>query len=126
MARTRPSCWPAAGGFGVKMRPRDQHHKAAHPNGRNPGDVWSIPTRPYSGPHFAVFPPDLPRRCIAAGCRPGGTITDPFCGAGTTGLAAKALGRRFIGIELSPKFAAIAADRLRNTHGRKEGDHDAR
>jgi site-specific DNA-methyltransferase (cytosine-N4-specific) len=83
-----------------------------HPNGRNPGDVWSIPTRPYKGPHFAAYPLALPLRCIAAGCRPGGTVLDPFAGSGTTGLAALQLGRRFAGIELSPEFAALAAGRL--------------
>jgi len=86
----------------------------AHPNGRNPGDVWSIPTRPYRGPHFAAFPPELPSRCIKAGCKPGGMVLDPFCGTGTTGLAALALGRRFTGIDLNPAFAALAADRLRH------------
>jgi DNA modification methylase len=86
----------------------------AHPNGRNPGDVWSIPTRPYRGPHFAAFPIDIPMRCIQAGCKPGGTVLDPFCGTGTTGIAALALGRRFTGIELSPAFAALAAERLRH------------
>jgi DNA modification methylase len=86
----------------------------AHPNGRNPGDVWSIPTRPYRGPHFAAFPPDIPTRCIQAGCKPGGMVLDPFCGTGTTGIAALTLGRRFTGIELSPAFAALAAERLRH------------
>ncbi len=86
----------------------------AHPNGRNPGDVWSIPTRPYRGPHFAAFPLDIPSRCIQAGCKPGGMVLDPFCGTGTTGLAALALGRRFTGIELSSAFAALAAERLRH------------
>ena len=85
----------------------------AHPNGRNPGDVWSIPTRPYRGPHFAAYPIDLPTRCIQAGCRPGGMVLDPFSGTGTTGLAALALGRRFTGIDLNPAFAELAADRLR-------------
>lgn len=86
--------------------------RRAHPNGRNPGDVWSIPTRPYRGPHFAAYPPGIPTRCIQAGCRPGGMVLDPFCGTGTTGLAALALGRRFTGIELNPTFAALAAERL--------------
>ena len=72
-----------------------------HSNGRNPGDVWSVPTRPFRGSHFAAFPIDLPTRCIKAGCKPGGTVLDPFCGTGTTGLAARALGRRFTGIELN-------------------------
>ena len=84
-----------------------------HRNGRNPGDVWAINTRPYAGPHFAAFPIALPLRCIAAGCKPGGTVLDLFTGSGTTGLAARQIGRRFIGIELSPAFAALAAERLR-------------
>ena len=86
--------------------------RRAHPNGRNPGDVWSIPTRPYKGPHFAAYPIDLPLRCIAAGCKPGGTVLDPFAGSGTTGLAAIQLDRRFTGIDLSPDFARLAAGRL--------------
>jgi site-specific DNA-methyltransferase (cytosine-N4-specific) len=48
-----------------------------------------------------------------AGCKPGGTVLDPFTGPGTTGLAARQLGRGFTGIELSPAFAALAAERLR-------------
>ena len=91
---------------------RNDGHRRAHPNGRNPGDVWSIPTRPYRGPHFAAFPIDLPLRCIAAGCKPGGTVLDPFAGSGTTGLAAIQLGRRFTGIDLSADFARLAAGRL--------------
>ena len=87
---------------------------AAHPHGRNPGDVWSIPTRPYRGPHFAAYPIELPTRCIKAGCKPGGMVLDPFCGTGTTGIAALALGRHFTGIELNPAFAALAAERLRH------------
>jgi DNA modification methylase len=92
-----------------------------HPNGRNPGDVWAIPTRPYRGPHFAAFPIELPTQCIKAGCKPGGMVLDPFCGTGTTGLAALALDRRFTGIELSPAFAALAAERLRNAAARQPG-----
>jgi DNA modification methylase len=101
-----------------------ESHRRGHPLGRNPGDVWAIPTRPYNGPHFAAYPIDLPLRCIAAGCRPGGTVLDPFTGTGTTGLAALQLGRRFTGIELSPEFAALAAERLTqagNEHQRSGG-----
>jgi len=36
--------------------------------GKNPGDVWRITTKPYKEAHFATFPPDLPERCIKAGC----------------------------------------------------------
>ncbi len=96
--------------------------RRAHPNGRNPGDVWSVPTRPYRGPHFAAFPPGIPARCIKAGCRPGGVVLDPFSGTGTTGLAALALGRRFTGIDLNPVFAALAAERLRQAAGAASGN----
>jgi DNA modification methylase len=103
-------------------RYRTGRHGRGHPNGRNPGDVWSIPTRPYNGPHFAAYPIDLPLRCIAAGCKPGGTVLDPFAGSGTTGLAAIQLGRRFAGIDISPDFAQLAAGRLaRAVVGRQEG-----
>jgi site-specific DNA-methyltransferase (cytosine-N4-specific) len=83
-----------------------------HPAGRNPGDVWSIPTRPYPAAHFAVFPIDLPLRCIKAGCRPGGTVLDPFSGSGTTGAAARQLDRRYIGIDLNPAYHDLAKERF--------------
>lgn len=72
--------------------------------GRNPGDVWSIPTQPFPGAHFAVYPVALPQRCIVAGCRPGGTVLDPFNGSGTTGLAAQRTGRKYIGIDINPDY----------------------
>jgi site-specific DNA-methyltransferase (cytosine-N4-specific) len=87
-------------------------HTAAHPAGRNPGDVWRIATRPYRGAHVAPFPLDLPLRAIAAGCPEGGLVLDPFCGAGTTGLAALQLGRRFAAIDINPSFLDETLDRL--------------
>ncbi|MEU8101661.1 DNA-methyltransferase [Streptomyces rubiginosohelvolus] len=83
-----------------------------HPLGRNPGDVWSISTRHYPAAHFAVFPVDLPLRCIKAGCRPGGTVLDPFSGSGTTGAAARQLGRKYIGIDLNPEYHDLARARF--------------
>ncbi|MGB3443860.1 MAG: site-specific DNA-methyltransferase [Actinophytocola sp.] len=80
--------------------------------GANPGDVWSINTRPLTEAHFATFPVELPRPCIAAGCRPGGTVLDPFSGAGTTALAAQQLGRRAIGIDINAKYHNIALKRM--------------
>jgi DNA modification methylase len=79
---------------------------------RQPRSVWSIATRPFKGAHFATFPPDLIRPCIKAGCVEGGTVLDPFFGAGTTGLVAAELGRSCTGIELNPAYALIAAERL--------------
>lgn len=83
--------------------------------GRNPGDVWSIPTQPFPGAHFACFPVALPQRCILAGCKPGGTVLDPFNGSGTTGLAAQRTGRKYIGIDISRDYLDLTlSTRLRN------------
>jgi DNA modification methylase len=82
------------------------------PKGRNPGDVWSINTRPLTDAHFATFPVELPRRCIAAGCKPGGTVLDPFSGAGTTALAAQQLGRNVVGIDINTAYHDIALRRM--------------
>ena len=150
-------------------------------NGRNRRSVWTVATQPYSGAHFATFPPKLIEPCILAGCpdkccsvcgkgwervvertdeietsgkgssfdkgktgeRDGGdrtqagprfklrtngfqpscscgestsipgTVLDPFFGAGTSGLVAYKHDRKFIGIELNPDYAKIAAKRIR-------------
>ena len=79
---------------------------------RQPRSVWTIAPKPFHGAHFATFPPDLVRPCIKAGCPAGGTVLDPFFGAGTTGLVAAELGRNCMGIELNPEYARIAAERL--------------
>ena len=76
--------------------------------GRNPGDVWTIATQPFSEAHFATFPPALPERCIQAGCKPGGVVLDPFSGSGTTGLAAARHGRRYVGIDLNRDFLDLS------------------
>ena len=73
-------------------------------NGKNPGDVWNINTQPFSASHFAVMPRELAQRCILAGCKPGGTVLDPFNGSGTTGLAAQKTGRKYVGIDISRDY----------------------
>lgn len=83
-------------------------HEMANPKGRNPGDVWTLPTQPFPEAHFAVMPLGLAERCVLAGCKPGGTVLDPFCGSGTTGLAAGRHGRRFVGIDLSRQYLELA------------------
>lgn len=76
--------------------------------GRNPGDVWSIPTQPFSAAHFAVYPIAIPERAILAGCKPGGVVLDPFSGSGTTGLAATKHGRKYVGIDLSSDYLDLS------------------
>ena len=90
--------------------PRDEQMA----NGANLRNVWSIATVGYPGSHFATFPPEIPRRCIKAGCPADGTVLDPFFGAGTTGLVADELGRNCIGIELNPGYAVMAKERIRS------------
>jgi DNA modification methylase len=84
------------------------HHATRHDRGRNPGSVWDIPTQPFTDAHFAVMPVQLAQRCIAAGCKPGGLVADPFSGSGTTGLAATRLGRRYIGIDINSDYLDLS------------------
>ena len=79
---------------------------------RNKRSVWTITTKPFKGAHFATFPPDLIEPCILAGCPEGGTVLDPFGGAGTTGLVASNHNRNSILCELNPKYAQLALDRI--------------
>ena len=82
------------------------------PNGRNSRSVWNINTQPFSGAHFATFPPKLIEPCILSSTRPGDFVLDPFFGSGTVGLVAQQLGRRYVGIELQPDYVEIASERL--------------
>jgi len=82
---------------------------------KNARSVWTIATKPYAEAHFATFPPEIPERCIKAGCPKGGTVLDPFFGAGTTGLVALRLGREFIGIELNADYCEMARKRIYGT-----------
>ena len=78
----------------------------------NKRTVWTVPTSRFEGAHFATFPEDLIRPCVLAGCPVDGTVLDPFTGSGTTGAVAIQEGRDFVGIELNPEYASIAAARL--------------
>jgi len=82
---------------------------------KNKRTTWDIPTKPFKGAHFAVFPEKLVKTCIEAGCPIGGVTLDPFAGSGTTLLVAKKLERNFIGIELNKEYINIANERI-NIH----------
>lgn len=79
---------------------------------RNKRSVWPLATEAFSEAHFATFPPALVEPCVKAGSPAGGTVLDPFGGAGTTGLVADRLGRNAILIELNPEYAEIARKRI--------------
>ena len=95
-----------------KARRGGYYDDALMPTTRNRRDVWTINTVPYKGGHFAAFPPKLAETCILAGCPRGGVVIDPFFGSGTTGLAAKSLDRRYIGIEINAEYCALARARI--------------
>lgn len=86
-----------------------------NPLGRNARSVWSIPTQPYNGAHFATMPPQLVTRCILAGSRAGDAVLDPFFGSGTVGEVAESLGRKWFGCELNPKYHELIKERTAQT-----------
>lgn len=83
------------------------HSRPGKP-GRNARSVWAISAQPFAAAHFAVMPVALAERCVKAGCKPGGTVLDPFSGSGTTGLAAARHGRRSVGIDLNADYLALS------------------
>lgn len=145
-----------------KMKARGQ---SSHPLGKNPGDVWTMPTASYRGAHFATFPEALAERpllatCPERVCRDCGTawrraalsrtigsaavlgalrkscgcddrewqpgvVLDPFMGAGTVGVVAERMGRRWIGIELNDDFARLARGRIAAVNRSEQSDLEA-
>ena len=87
--------------------------QAFHEKGRNKRTVWEMPLSKFPDAHFAVFPDKLIEPCILAGSAAGDVVLDPFIGSGTTALVALRNKRHFIGIDLSDKYAEMAAERVR-------------
>jgi DNA modification methylase len=87
-------------------------HSRPGKGGRNARSVWTISTTPSRTEHYASFPVEIPRRCIAAGCPEGGVVLDPFSGTGTTGEAARRLGRRYIGVDTHAPYLDIQVGRF--------------
>ena len=80
---------------------------------RRKRDVWEVATNTYKmDEHFAMFPERLIEPCILAGSKEGGVVLDPFFGSGTTGAAAKRLGRSYIGIDINPRYIEKAKERI--------------
>jgi site-specific DNA-methyltransferase (adenine-specific) len=77
--------------------------------------IWIIPNGQKRGlNHPAVFPEQLAADHILSWSNPNDLVYDPFTGSGTTGLAAKKLGRKFIGSEISADYAQAAIERINN------------
>ncbi|MGB9004443.1 MAG: site-specific DNA-methyltransferase [Candidatus Aminicenantales bacterium] len=123
----KPNCMPES----VKDRPTRSHEyiflltKNLHyyynikniidKNGRNRRTVWAIPTEAFSGAHFATFPAALIEPCILAGTNQDEWVLDPFFGSGTVGAVCERLNRKYVGIELNPRYIRIAINRIKNT-----------
>ncbi len=75
------------------------------------GDVWEF-TQEMNNPHPAPFPKALVERCIVS--TNAKVILDPFVGSGTTAVVARALGRKYIGIDISPEYCRMSKERLKN------------
>jgi site-specific DNA-methyltransferase (adenine-specific) len=89
-------------------------------NSRDPASqvssVWRIPAVPMRekthGRHPTQKPLRLGRRAVLASTVEGALVFDPFCGSGTTGVAAKELDRFFVGAETEREYAELAARRI--------------
>ena len=80
------------------------------------GDVWRIRFETERNGHPAPFPVELPLTAIeTVQCQ---TVLDPFCGVGSTLVAAKQAGKSAIGIELNPDYCAMAVQRLERSQYR--------
>jgi modification methylase len=74
--------------------------------------VWRIPPARGIKGHPCPFPVEIPKRLIESSCPHDGRVLDPFCGSGTTGVAAMLTGREFIGIDNVPKYCELARERI--------------
>lgn len=94
----------------VFAKSRRYHYDRTAPG--TDSDVWTLRASSGAGAHTASYPIDLPLRCIKAGCKPGGVVLDPFSGSGTTGAAARQLGRKYVGVDLNPEYHDLARERF--------------
>lgn len=111
--RTTHSDSEKVSGRAKELRDRGFYFLKYHPNGSKPGDVWDIIPEDTQrrGTHFAPYPLDLCRRPLLATCPPEGMVLDPFCGTGTTLLAARNLGLKSLGIDISRHYLELSQRR---------------
>ena len=86
-------------------------------SGKQMRSLWNIPLTPPQektlGKHPTQKPLELLKRIILSSSKPGDIILDPFNGSGTSGVVAKTLGRRYIGIEKERNYLEITLKRLK-------------
>lgn len=91
--------------------------------GKQMKDVWTGTLTPQREKTFGKHPTQKPlyllKRILLASTREGDLVLDPFCGSGTTGVACKLLGRKFIGVDINAEYIALAKERLIHAHEQK-------
>lgn len=86
--------------------------KRHEPPTRDQDSVWEIPRPKRSEEHLTMKPVELVARSLRNSSEPGDLVYDPFCGSGTTIIAAEQLGRLACAVELAPKYVAVILERL--------------
>lgn len=111
--RTTHSDSEKLSGRAKELRDKGFYFLKYHPNGSKPSDVWDILPEDTQNreTHFAPYPVDLCRIPLLATCPEGGIVLDPFCGTGTTLVAAQSLNRKSIGIDISRRYLELAQER---------------
>ena len=89
-------------------------------------NVWKFPVDSGNKGHSAVFPIELPLRCIEHFTKENDVVLDPFMGSGTTGVACKKMNRKFIGMEINKEYIKIAKDRIQNTPFGVQADEEGK
>ena len=101
---------------------------SGNPLGKNPSDVWDVvkqdwenevwdipnvkANHPEKTEHPCQFPVELVQRCVLALTEPGGVVLDPYCGVGSTLIAALQYNRKAIASEQDSKYIAITRERI--------------
>lgn len=101
------------------MKRKDQRYERRgktnelHPDGARPSTVFSAGVGGERGiDHPAIMALPLALYLVSLSCVPGGMVLDPYCGSGTTGVAALRRERGFLGFELEPRFVEMARQRI--------------
>ena len=117
-----PTCYRKFKRHATRKRIGDHKHypifAVCNPIGKNPGNVWEIPTKAHHGnEHFAIFPEDLVKTIVKFCTEKNDWVLDPFMGRGTSAIVCSLLERNFTGIELyseNVKLSKLNVDLLSN------------
>lgn len=111
--RTTHSDSEKVSGRAKELRDKGFYFLKYHPKGSKPYDVWDIIPEDTQNraAHFAPYPVDLCRLPLLATCPEHGIVLDPFCGTGTTLVAAQNLARKSVGIDISYSYLELTQER---------------